>query len=117
MQPLFSSTKEGWRSASYSGPASPELHTCKVQVQGLVCHDISERCLFSHSVFSETDKQLFRFAFGGKVFQFQVLPFVLALAPRTFTKCMDTALGPLTFNNNNMLNLYCTFPELKDALQ
>ncbi len=29
--------------------------------------------------------------------QYKVLPFGLGLAPRTFTKCMDTALAPLRF--------------------
>ncbi len=39
-------------------------------------------------------KMFLRFAFGGKANQYKVLPFGLALAPRTFTKCMDTALAP-----------------------
>ncbi len=34
-------------------------------------------------------RRFLRFAFGGKAYQYKVLPFGLALAPRTFTKCMD----------------------------
>ncbi len=36
--------------------------------------------------------------------QYKVLPFGLALAPRTFTKCMDTALAPLRFQGIRVLN-------------
>ncbi len=39
-------------------------------------------------------RKFLRFAFGGKANQYKVLPFGLALAPRTFTKCMDAALAP-----------------------
>ncbi|KAJ8400811.1 hypothetical protein AAFF_G00391650 [Aldrovandia affinis] len=37
-----------------------------------------------------------RFAFEGVAFELKVLPFGLSLAPRTFTKCMDAVLAPLT---------------------
>ena len=40
-------------------------------------------------------RRFLRFAFGGKAYQYWVLPFGLALSPRTFTKCMDAALAPL----------------------
>ncbi len=39
-------------------------------------------------------RKFLRFAFGGKAYQYQVLPFGLALSPRTFTKCVDAALVP-----------------------
>ncbi|MGL5565083.1 MAG: reverse transcriptase domain-containing protein, partial [Plesiomonas sp.] len=45
-----------------------------------------------------------RFAFEGKAFQYRVLPFGLALAPRTFTKCVDTALAPLRLQGVRILN-------------
>ncbi len=45
-----------------------------------------------------------RFAFGGKAYQYKVLPFGLALAPRTFMKCMDAVLAPLRFQGIRMLN-------------
>ncbi len=44
------------------------------------------------------------FAFGGKAYQYKVLPFGLALAPRTFTKCMDAALAPLRLQGIRVLN-------------
>ncbi len=39
-------------------------------------------------------RKFLRFAFGGEAYQYQVLPFGLALSPRTYTKCMDAALTP-----------------------
>ncbi len=45
-----------------------------------------------------------RFAFGGKAYHYKVLPFGLALAPRTFTKCMDAALAPLRLQGIRVLN-------------
>ncbi len=41
---------------------------------------------------------------GGKAYQYKVLPFGLALAPRTFTKCMDAALAPLRLQGIHVLN-------------
>ncbi|KAL0173005.1 hypothetical protein M9458_033316, partial [Cirrhinus mrigala] len=40
-------------------------------------------------------RKFLRFAFRGKAYQYRVLPFGLALSPRTFTKCVDAALAPL----------------------
>ncbi len=37
-------------------------------------------------------RKFLRFAFGGKAYQYRVLPFGLELSPRTFTKCVDAAL-------------------------
>ncbi|CAM4729294.1 unnamed protein product [Leuciscus chuanchicus] len=45
-----------------------------------------------------------RFAFGGKAYQYRVLPFGLALSPRTFTKCVDAALAPLRLQGIRILN-------------
>ena len=45
-----------------------------------------------------------RFAFDGQVYQYTVLPFGLSLAPRTFTKCMDSALAPLRKRGMRILN-------------
>ncbi|XDV31009.1 hypothetical protein PO909_033786 [Leuciscus waleckii] len=45
-----------------------------------------------------------RFAFDGQVYQYTVLPFGLSLAPRTFTKCMDSALAPLRTQGMRILN-------------
>ncbi|XP_073732565.1 uncharacterized protein [Misgurnus anguillicaudatus] len=40
-------------------------------------------------------RQFLRFAFEGQAYQFCVLPFGKALAPRVFTRCIAAALGPL----------------------
>ncbi len=45
-----------------------------------------------------------RFAFGGKAYQFWVLPFSLALSPRTFTKCIDAALVPFRLQGIRIMN-------------
>ncbi len=49
-------------------------------------------------------RKFLRFAFGGKAYQYKVLPFGLALAPRMFTKCMDAALAPLRLQGIRVLN-------------
>ncbi len=45
-----------------------------------------------------------RFAFGGKAYQYRVLPFGLALSPRTFTKCVEAALVPLRLQGIRIMN-------------
>ena len=45
-----------------------------------------------------------RFAFEGRIFEFQVLPFGLSLAPLTFTRCMDAVLAPLRQQGLSILN-------------
>ncbi len=37
-----------------------------------------------------THRKFLRFAFGGEAYQYRVLPFGLALLPRTFTKCVSS---------------------------
>ncbi|KAL0169003.1 hypothetical protein M9458_037225, partial [Cirrhinus mrigala] len=44
------------------------------------------------------------FSFRGVAYQYQVLPFGLALSPRTFMKCVDAALGPLRLQGIRILN-------------
>ncbi|KAL0168374.1 hypothetical protein M9458_036596, partial [Cirrhinus mrigala] len=41
---------------------------------------------------------------GGKAYQYRVLPFSLALSPRTFTKCVDAALAPLRLQGIRIIN-------------
>ncbi len=48
-------------------------------------------------------RKFLRFTFGGEAFQYRVLPFGLTLSPRTFTKCMDTALAPLRLQGTRVL--------------
>ncbi len=45
-----------------------------------------------------------RFAFEGTAYQYFVLPFGLALAPRTFSKCLDAAISPLRVSGMRILN-------------
>ncbi len=47
-------------------------------------------------------RRFLRFAFGGKAYQYKVLPF--GLAARTFTKCMDAALASLRLQGIRVLN-------------
>ncbi len=49
-------------------------------------------------------RKFLRFAFGGKAYQYLVLPFGLALSSRTFTKCVDAALAPLRLQGILIMN-------------
>ncbi|KAL0162075.1 hypothetical protein M9458_041471, partial [Cirrhinus mrigala] len=49
-------------------------------------------------------RKFLRFAFRGEAYQYRVLPFGLALSPRTFTKCVDAALAPLRLQGIRILN-------------
>ncbi len=49
-------------------------------------------------------KRFLRFAFEGTAYQYSVLPFGLALAPRTFSKCLNAALSPLRASGMRILN-------------
>ncbi len=72
------------------------------QIQGgdwFVTIDLKDAYFHIHVV-----RQFLRFAFGGKAYQYKVLPFGLALVLRTFTKCMDAALAPLRFQDIRVLN-------------
>ncbi len=59
---------------------------------------------YFHIQVVQRHRNILRFAFGGKAYQYKVLPFGLALAPRTFTKCMDAALAPLRLQGIRILN-------------
>ncbi len=49
-------------------------------------------------------RKFLRFAFVGEAYQYRVLPFGLALSPRTFTKCVDAFLAPLQLQGIRILN-------------
>ncbi len=49
---------------------------------------------YFHIQVVQNHRRFLRFAFGGKAYQYKVLPFDLALAPRTFTKCIECCTGP-----------------------
>ncbi len=59
---------------------------------------------YFHIQVIQRHRRFLRFAFGGKGYQYKVLPFGLALAPRTFTICMDAALAPLRLQGICVLN-------------
>ena len=52
----------------------------------------------------EGHRRFLRFAFDSKTFEFCVLPFGISLAPRTFTRCMDTVLGLLRRQGLRVMN-------------
>ncbi len=59
---------------------------------------------YFHVSIIPSHRRFLRFAFGGKAFQYRVIPFSLALSPRTFTKCMDAALAHLRLQGIRVLN-------------
>ncbi len=59
---------------------------------------------YSHVSILPSHRKFLRFAFRGKAYQYRVLPFGLALSPRTFTKCVDAALAPLRLQGIRILN-------------
>ncbi len=59
---------------------------------------------YFHIQVVQRHRRFLRFAFGGKGYQYKVLPFGLAFAPRTFTKCMDAALAPFRLQGIRVLN-------------
>ncbi len=73
------------------------------QVQGLVCHDRSKRCIFP-CLHPSSTQEAPEVCFRGEAYQYRVLPFGLALSPRTFTKCVDAALAPLQLQGIRILN-------------
>ncbi len=59
-----------------------------------------------HDSILPTYRKYLRFAFGGKAYQYQVLPFGPALLPRTFMKCVDAVLAPLQLQGIRITQLY-----------
>ncbi len=59
---------------------------------------------YFHVSILPSHRKFLRFAFRGKAYQYWVLPFGLALSPRTFTKCVDAALAPLRLQGIRILN-------------
>ncbi len=116
LQPVLSSPEEGWGFASYTRSAQAELLPLQRKIQdadaqehsfpgprgGLVTVDLKDA--YFHIQVVQRHRKFLRFAFRGKAYQYKVLPFGLALAPRTFTKCMDAALAPLRLQGIRILN-------------
>ncbi len=59
---------------------------------------------YFHIQIAPHHRRFLRFAFEGTAYQYSVLPFGLALAPRTFSTCMDAALSPLRSSGVRILN-------------
>ncbi len=59
---------------------------------------------YFHISILPTHRKFLWFAFGGKAYQYRVLPFGLALSPRTFTKCVDATLALLWLRGIRILN-------------
>ncbi|KAL0174316.1 hypothetical protein M9458_030284, partial [Cirrhinus mrigala] len=59
---------------------------------------------YFHVFILSRHRKFLRFAFRGEAYQYRVLPFGLALSPRTFTKCVDAALAPLQLQGIRILN-------------
>ncbi len=59
---------------------------------------------YFHIQIAPHHRRFLRFAFKGTAYQYSVLPFGLALAPRTFSKCMDAALSLLRSSGVRILN-------------
>ncbi len=81
------------------------MKTIMSQIQGgdwFVTIDLKDA--YFHIQVVQRHRRFLRFAFGGKAYQYKVLSFGLALAPRTFTKCMDAALAALRLQGIRVLN-------------
>ena len=50
---------------------------------------------YFHIAIHPAHRRFLRFAFQGKAYEYQALPFGLSLAPRVFSKCVEAALSPL----------------------
>ncbi|MGL5565736.1 MAG: reverse transcriptase domain-containing protein, partial [Plesiomonas sp.] len=59
---------------------------------------------YFHILIAPHHRRFLCFAFGGVAYQFRVLPFGLALAPRMFTMCMNAVLAPLKLSGMRVLN-------------
>ncbi len=98
MSHFRSSSSERLRHAVQVQNVNFETNHATDQIQGLVCHDRSQgHILPNHRMF-------LRFAFGGRAFQYWVLPFGLVLSPRTFTIFVDVALAPLRLQGIRIMN-------------
>ncbi len=117
-QPLLPHSKEGRLLEAYSGSTAFEIFPLQREVQDADDENhhvsgprggdwfvtINLKDAYFHIQVVQRHRRFLRFAFGGKAYQYKVLPFGLALAPRTFTKCMDAALALLRLQGIRVLN-------------
>ncbi len=114
LQPVFSGSQErrwvasNFRLNRYLRSYKFKMLTIKMivsQIQSgdwFVTFDLKDA--YFHVEILPQHRKFLRFAFGGKAYQYQVLPFGLALSPRTYTKCMDAALAPLRLQGIRILD-------------
>ncbi|XP_019905069.2 uncharacterized protein LOC105026845 [Esox lucius] len=62
---------------------------------GDFCVSIDLKDAYFHVPVLPRHRKFLRFAFQGQAYEYTRIPFGYALAPRTFTKCVEAALGPL----------------------
>ncbi|KAL0151993.1 hypothetical protein M9458_052711, partial [Cirrhinus mrigala] len=75
---------------------------------------------YFHIQIAPRHRHFLRFAFEDRAYQFKVLPFGLALAPRTFTKSINVALSPLRQSGIHILNYlddWLVIAQARDALE
>ncbi len=119
LQPVFHSSKEGWRVASHVRSSSSERLRHAAQVQDVYFKSrqivpqirsedwfvtIDLKDAYFHISILLYHRKYLRFSFGDRAYQYRVLPFCLALSPRTFTKCVDAALAPLRLQSIRIMN-------------
>ncbi len=113
LQPVFHSSKEGWGIASHFRSSSSERFRHAAQFQDVTLRKIVPQIRFEDWFFTIDLKDAYfhisvlpyqdlRFAFGGRVYQYRVLPFSLALT--LCTKCVDAALAPLGLQSFRIMN-------------
>ncbi len=88
------SSSERLRHAAQVQNVNFETNRATDQIRGLVCHDRSQGRILPHN-HPSVSQEVPEVRFWGKVYQYRVFPFGLALSPRTFTECIDAALVPL----------------------
>src|SRR4029434_8665184 len=59
---------------------------------------------YFHVPIHHRHRRYLRFAFGGIAYQFNEIPFGLALASRVFTKCIEAAIAPLRLRGLHVYN-------------
>ncbi|KAL0177313.1 hypothetical protein M9458_026207, partial [Cirrhinus mrigala] len=76
--------------------------TCVQQQDWFVAIDLKDA--YFHVSILPRHRSFLRFAFEGRAYQYKVLPFVLSLSPRVFTKVAEAALAPLRKQGIRILN-------------
>ncbi len=117
LQPLLRSTQEGWGAPPNSRSQTHQQSALQTSVQddnaetdpganspGDWFASVDLKDAYFHIQIAPHHRRFLRFAFENTAYQYSVLPFGLALAPRTFSKCVDAALSPLRASRMRILN-------------